>query len=353
MLKPRGWWGMTLGSGLLVTGGFLGWTAFDSGSHSHTPVEVTVKGEKVIAAPQSTSGASTTGAAAKPTPTPPSSVPPAPTAPARAVLDWVLGQLQATPPTGDQNSDKAIAGAIADLGQALAPGLWTDGNHIDAKKGNRVFDNSQQAIVDLLKIKTPPPPPSGPPAKPGKPAPAGLFAGYISDIDYATRLIGSTAIADNACSPAKSPALSAANKELTDGDSDYDKANFNGAVGHYRNAWQHALSAAGTSCSDGVTMPIAGAVNGIYPGHSTNLVLTLQNPNGFNASVTGLTVTVGDASSECAKGNLTIGAFSGPLTVPAGSSTTATIAVTLSSTAPNECQGAVFPLSYAAQAVQA
>lgn len=97
---------------------------------------------------------------------------------------------------------------------------------------------------------------------------------------------------------------------------------------------------------------ISGGVTGLYPGATLPLVLTISNPQPFAIVVTSVTVGVGDASAACPSSNLSVSQFSGTLTVPAQGSTAIALSATLAHSAGNGCQGAVFPLQYAATAVK-
>jgi hypothetical protein len=349
--------------GLAVAGSGLGaWSLFGGSGASGSPgdaAHVSVKGETILASAGSTAPgtagapagtASSAGAKPSSATPPPAPQPPIPANPAKGVLQGVRTALNSSLPTGNKNTDKNTSDAINALDQSLGGPWAADGNHVAGKGGNVVFDNAKAAIAALLKVKAPPAPPPGPPKPPGKSGPSGVYADYINDIDYAMWLMASTAINDD--SHCASQEVSASNSELSAGDARFAKGQFDEAADHYKNAWAHALNAAGTTCN-ALTMSITGSVSGLWPGAPASLVLTIQNLNGFNASVTGITIKVGDASASCIATNLVVGSFSGPLTVNAHSSSQTTIPINLSASAPTACQGpAKFPLAYTAQAVQ-
>ncbi len=91
---------------------------------------------------------------------------------------------------------------------------------------------------------------------------------------------------------------------------------------------------------------IAGSVGSLFPGDTTVLKLKVSNPETVAIDVTSITTTVGDASVGCAAANVTVTAFSGDLVVPAGMVRKATVLVTMVHSAPDACQGAVFPFTY-------
>ena len=95
---------------------------------------------------------------------------------------------------------------------------------------------------------------------------------------------------------------------------------------------------------------IAGGLTGLYPGLTAPLVLTLSNPGQTQITVTSVTTSVGDASASCPAADVSVSAFSGRLVVPAHGSAALTVSATMAHTAPDACQGAVFPFTYTGQA---
>jgi hypothetical protein len=93
-----------------------------------------------------------------------------------------------------------------------------------------------------------------------------------------------------------------------------------------------------------------GSVDGLYPGATIPLTLTLINNTGATIEVTSLTVAVANASSSCVASNLVVGAFDGPVTVPKKGSAPTVIPITMRTQAPNACQGATFSLTYSGDA---
>jgi hypothetical protein len=91
---------------------------------------------------------------------------------------------------------------------------------------------------------------------------------------------------------------------------------------------------------------IGGSVGGLYPGFSTQLVLTVVNSQSYKIVVTSITTRVGAPKAGCSASNLIVGAFTGHLKVKAHKSAQLSVPVTLSHAAPDACQGVVFPLTY-------
>lgn len=91
---------------------------------------------------------------------------------------------------------------------------------------------------------------------------------------------------------------------------------------------------------------IAGTVNGLYPGKTLPLALTISNPLPVAITVKSITTTVSNASSTCNAVNVAVTAFSGTLVVPSHRSAKATVKATMRRAAPNACQGKLFPFHY-------
>jgi hypothetical protein len=91
---------------------------------------------------------------------------------------------------------------------------------------------------------------------------------------------------------------------------------------------------------------IAGNVTGLYPGATLPLVLTVTNTKAQTITVTSISTVVGKDSKLCGAANVHVTKFSGKLLVPATGKATTTVEVLMAHSAPNACQGAVFPFRY-------
>ena len=101
------------------------------------------------------------------------------------------------------------------------------------------------------------------------------------------------------------------------------------------------------------TFGISGDVDGLYPGVTRKLQLTITNPNAFAIKVTKLKVTVTRASAQCGARTIETKAQKPGFRVPANGEVTATVRVTMPKDAPNACQGVTYPLKFSGTAVQA
>jgi hypothetical protein len=115
-------------------------------------------------------------------------------------------------------------------------------------------------------------------------------------------------------------------------------------------SWQ---ATAFSSASSSSGFAISGSVGGLWPGDSTSLLLTVSNPQHFAIAVNSISTSVGAANATCLATTLTVGRFKGSLTVPAQGIAQVSVPVSLSHSAPNGCQGAVFPLTYSGLAGKA
>jgi hypothetical protein len=102
--------------------------------------------------------------------------------------------------------------------------------------------------------------------------------------------------------------------------------------------------------NDPHSFTIGGTLGDLYPGLSTNLVLTVDNSKNNQAiHVTSLTVTVGDASSDCPASNLSPASktYTFSVTVARNSTDTTSFVVPIKmvDSAPDACQRAKFPLT--------
>lgn len=132
-----------------------------------------------------------------------------------------LAELQSLGPI-DKDTDKRIADAIAHLTRSLDPAAWIDADHLDAKKGDHVFDEERETVKKLDSIKNP------------SAGLAAAIAGWIDDLVTADRLLAATAIAEGGA--AKDVAK--AGTELAKGDAERAAGKPDQAIDRYRNAWK-------------------------------------------------------------------------------------------------------------------
>jgi hypothetical protein len=94
------------------------------------------------------------------------------------------------------------------------------------------------------------------------------------------------------------------------------------------------------------TFSIGGGVTGLYPGRVLPLVLTVTNTKHVAITVTSISTVVSSASSQCGAINVQVTSFSGHLHVKAKGKATTTVEVSMAHSAPDACQGSLFPFQY-------
>lgn len=94
------------------------------------------------------------------------------------------------------------------------------------------------------------------------------------------------------------------------------------------------------------TFRIGGSVGGLYPGDSTELVLTVSNPQRFPIVVSSISTIVNRPRAACSASYLRVGRFSGHLRVRTHASAQVSVVIALAEAAPDACQGMRFELRY-------
>jgi hypothetical protein len=97
---------------------------------------------------------------------------------------------------------------------------------------------------------------------------------------------------------------------------------------------------------------ISGDVDGLFPGASVPLTLSIQNLNNFNIDVQSIAVDVSNASGACTASVLTVEPFHGSLIVPKDGVASTNLNVRLDASAPMDCEDATWPLVYTGTAVK-
>jgi hypothetical protein len=108
-----------------------------------------------------------------------------------------------------------------------------------------------------------------------------------------------------------------------------------------------ALVANGKDKDDKKNFQISGQVSGLYPGAQKQLNLSVSNPNNFPINVTSLAVTVGSPGVVgCAQSNVAVTNFSGSLIVAKNATVAKSLPINMLPSAPDQCRGATFPLTF-------
>jgi hypothetical protein len=133
--------------------------------------------------------------------------------------------------TRKQDADR-LDQVIAHMDKSLAPKLWVDGNHLDPRQGQQVFDQQKDAVNKLVLLR-------GDPRSTVAPATVQTFIDRIVAVD---RMLAQVAIGDAAGGDPVE--LAKANAELGAGDTAAASNRPEEAIQHYRKAWGHAGKAA-------------------------------------------------------------------------------------------------------------
>ena len=146
----------------------------------------------------------------------------------------VLARIKALRNTTDDRSDrKSLDDVIEDLTEAVQAKYWDDASHLDPRKGDKVFDETEQAVRELAKLKR----------ECHSRIPDALLQGFIDDLVRATRLLAETAIGDAIAAHGDRRDIAKANEELADGNHDAARGRADEAIQDYESAWERALKA--------------------------------------------------------------------------------------------------------------
>jgi hypothetical protein len=98
--------------------------------------------------------------------------------------------------------------------------------------------------------------------------------------------------------------------------------------------------------SSGGAFHARGQVGGLYPGASRGLRLTVVNRSPSPLSVTSIRVSVGDANPGCGSATLVPTSFRGSVWIQAWNIKRLKLPVRMRLSAPDACQGALYPLTF-------
>ena len=91
--------------------------------------------------------------------------------------------------------------------------------------------------------------------------------------------------------------------------------------------------------------------SGLYPNADLTAAVSVHNSQTYAIAVQAATVIVKDAGPDCLAENVIADSFSGDIVVPARGEADVPVRMQMLASAPDTCQGAVFPLTFAAQGV--
>ena len=149
-----------------------------------------------------------------------------------AAKQKVLADLIALRKTVTDKDGQKLDEAIKHLTKSLDSDLWTDGNHLSAKHGEKVFNEEKDAIVKLVELMK---------DKKSK-IPDTVLQDFVHRLVGADRALAQVAI-DDASIGGDPKKIDKANEEAGKGDARALDDKFTDAIEHYRNAWKHAIEA--------------------------------------------------------------------------------------------------------------
>lgn len=129
----------------------------------------------------------------------------------------------------DKQDGKALDDAIKRLSNSLDADLWLSENTLVAKKGEQVFQWEKDAIVKLSSL-----------LKKNKGGITGTLQEFINRLVAADRALADIAIHQALSAIGNSKEIGIAQKEFAQGNQSVNNGQYDMAIIHFRNAWQHA-----------------------------------------------------------------------------------------------------------------
>jgi hypothetical protein len=153
--------------------------------------------------------------------------------PANGQKQGVLSQVNGLLATASKHDADKLKVASRKLTESLDPSLWIDGNHLQAKKGEHVFQDEKEAVqkfTELLKDKK-------------TAIPAATLQSWIDALVSADQAIATLALNDAIALPGDAHKIGEAQKEMGKAADELAEGDFADAIEHYKNAWKKALEA--------------------------------------------------------------------------------------------------------------
>jgi streptogramin lyase len=134
----------------------------------------------------------------------------------------------------NKNDKNKLDEAIQHLAKSLDSKLWRDETHLNAKRGQQVFNEEKQAVQKLTELIK---------SKDSTFYKSATLQGYVTTLVNADQALANTAIKDATAANGKPDKLKEANKEFAKAGKLVSQGDFAEAIDHYRNAWQKAQEA--------------------------------------------------------------------------------------------------------------
>jgi len=133
----------------------------------------------------------------------------------------------------DRSDRRSLDDVVDDLEDAVQARYWDGAAHLDPRRGDKVFDEIEQAVREVAKLER---------ECDGR-IPDAVLQGFVDDLVKATRLLAQTAIADAIAAHGDPRDVAKANDDLADGNRDAARGRFDDAIRGYEGAWARALKA--------------------------------------------------------------------------------------------------------------
>ena len=133
----------------------------------------------------------------------------------------------------DRSDRRSLDDVVDDLEDAVQPRYWDGAAHLDPRRGDKVFDEIEKAVRELVQLRR----------ECQSRIPDAVLQGFVDDLVKATRLLAETAVADAIAAHGDPRDIAKANGDLADGNRDAARGRFDDTVRDYESAWARALKA--------------------------------------------------------------------------------------------------------------
>jgi hypothetical protein len=151
----------------------------------------------------------------------------------QALAQDVLAQATALLAGASKPDAGKLKDVVKKLDESLDPDLWVDGDHLDPKHGQKVFDSQKDAVgklMDLLKSKK-------------SEIPDATLQAMIDDIVHVDQILAERAVSDAIAASGDPHKIAEAQKELDKAGEQLARGKFDDAIEHYKQAWHKAMEA--------------------------------------------------------------------------------------------------------------
>jgi hypothetical protein len=145
----------------------------------------------------------------------------------------VLGQATALLAGASKADSNKLNDIVRKLNDSLDSALWVDGDHVDAKHGQQVFDSQKDAVGKLMNLL----------GNKKSEIPDATLQSMIDDIVHVARIVAERAVADAIAASGDPEKIAQAQDELDEANAQLAAGNFAAAIQNFRQAWKKAQQA--------------------------------------------------------------------------------------------------------------